>query len=239
MGSRSSASEQQIPGGGAAVPGFRRATAAELPPGYVDGYAMRLPVVDMSVYLGWLERRVVGSGARLVRRSIADLDEVHGAADVVVNCTGLGAREVARDPEVFGVRGQVQVVDAPEVTTFLIDESTLTYVIPRVSDVVLGGTAEENVDDTTVDPSISACIRKLCVRLMPQLAGAATVADRAGVRPCRATVRLEVEVVQGGARVVHNYGHGGSGVTLSWGCAEEVARLVGPAARPPRRARRR
>ena len=29
-----------------------------------------------------------------------------------------------------------------------------------------------------------------------------------------------------GTRIVHNYGHGGSGVTLSWGCALEVADLV-------------
>ncbi|WP_412060718.1 FAD-dependent oxidoreductase [Rubrivirga sp. IMCC45206] len=209
----------------AVVPGFRRAEAAELPPGYRDGYALRLPVVDMSVYLGWLARRVEAAGGRLVRGAVASLNEVRGAADAVVNCTGLAAREVARDPAVYGVRGQIRVVRAPGVTQFLIDDTGPTYVIPRVSDVVLGGTADEHVDDATVDSGVAAAIRERCERLVPALAGASVLTDRVGIRPCRSTVRLEVEDV-GGTRVVHNYGHGGSGVTLSWGCAEEVVGLV-------------
>jgi len=48
----------------------------------------------------------------------------------------------------------------------------------------------------------------------------------AGLRPYRdQTFRLEPENV-GGKFVVHNYGHGGAGITLSWGCAEEVVDLV-------------
>ena len=45
-------------------------------------------------------------------------------------------------------------------------------------------------------------------------------------------MRLEEEKVASGARLerlVHCYGHGGAGVTLSWGCADEVASIVGPA----------
>ncbi len=30
-----------------------------------------------------------------------------------------------------------------------------------------------------------------------------------------------------GHRVVHCYGHAGAGITLSWGCAEEVVALAG------------
>jgi D-amino-acid oxidase len=209
-----------------AVPGFRRATAAELPAGYVDGYAMRLPVADMSIYLGWLEQRVTAGGANFIQRSIGHLGEARGAADVVVNCTGLGAREVAKDAEVFGVRGQVQVVNAPQVSSFFIDDLTTTYIIPRVCDVVLGGTADEYVEENVVDPAAAASIRERCAQIVSGLEGAPVIANRVGIRPCRPAIRLEREVVDG-IRVVHNYGHGGAGVTLSWGCADDVAALVG------------
>jgi D-amino-acid oxidase len=219
-----------VPWWGSAVAGFRRAKAEELPAGFQGGYVARLPVVDMSVYLGWLEGRVTSRGARIRERAIADLGDTLGAADAVVNCTGLGAREVARDPEVFGIRGQLQVVRAPQVSTFWMDDSTTTYVIPRQSSVVLGGTREERVEDTAVDAGTAASIRERCVELVPQLAGAEIVADRVGIRPGRREVRLEAEMVDG-VRVVHNYGHGRAGVTLSWGCAEEVALLLSGGAR--------
>jgi D-amino-acid oxidase len=49
---------------------------------------------------------------------------------------------------------------------------------------------------------------------------------RVGLRPGRSSVRVEAERVAGGKVVAHNYGHGGAGVTLSWGCAEEVVALA-------------
>ena len=49
-----------------------------------------------------------------------------------------------------------------------------------------------------------------------------------GVRPYRpGGVRLElVPEPLAGKRLVHNYGHGGAGITLSWGCASVVTDLV-------------
>ena len=207
------------------VPGFRRTRPSELPPGYADGYAMQVPVIDMSIYLGWLEQRARELGVTVVERRLSTLDEAFGAAEVIVNCTGLAAREVANDPEVFGMRGQILVVDAPQVTEFLFDDSTVTYIIPRLHDVVIGGTAQEGDEDLAIRPENSASIRAHCEKLVPALAGAPARREKVGIRPCRSVVRLEAEDVRG-QRIVHNYGHGGSGVTVSWGCADEVVSLI-------------
>ncbi len=215
-----------------AVPGFRRATRAELTPGSVDGYHLRVPVADMTRYLGWLEHEVMARGASIQARTVDTLQELHTTADVLVNCTGLGAREVADDPSVYGVRGQVQVVDAPDVGTFVIHDSPqgdgheTTYIIPRGSSVVLGGTADEYVEEAVVSDETTRAIRSRCAQLVPALSSARVVADKAGIRPCRPEVRLETEMVNG-RQIIHNYGHGGAGVTLSWGCADDVVRLAG------------
>jgi len=123
------------------------------------------------------------------------------------------------------VRGQVVRVTAPGVDEWLLDQSDperLVYVVPRERDVVLGGTAQEGFEDRTADPATTAAIRARCAALVPALRDAPVVGVAVGLRPVRPTVRLEAE-----GRVVHCYGHGGAGVTLAWGCAVEVAALLG------------
>ena len=108
----------------------------------------------------------------------------------------------------------------------------LAYAIPRSETIVLGGTAQDSVWGTMPDPAVARAIVARCARMVPEfgwrLERARVVAHRVGLRPGRPSVRLEEEI-SGERRVVHCYGHGGSGVTLSWGCAAEVARLVGRA----------
>jgi D-amino-acid oxidase len=208
-----------------AVPSYRRANQNELPNGFSDGYFASVPIIDMSIYLAWLEREVISRGVTIECREIESLDETVGAADVVVNCIGVGARELLNDNEVYGVRGQIQVVDAPSVTTFYLDDEGPTYIIPRVNDVVMGGTAVENDYSTDVRSDVTDAIRARCIEIEPLLATARVIANRVGIRPCRTTVRLDEET-RDGQRIIHNYGHGGSGITLSWGCADEVALMI-------------
>jgi D-amino-acid oxidase len=98
--------------------------------------------------------------------------------------------------------------------------------------VVLGGT--EIPGDWSLDPRPATARRILadCAAVDPRLGTARILEHRVGLRPVRPRVRLEAGTTgdgdgRGAGRLlVHNYGHGGGGVTLSWGCAREAARLV-------------
>jgi D-amino-acid oxidase len=192
-----------------------------------EGLRFVAPAVDMSLHLPWLVGRLHALGGALECRHVASFDELD--ADAVVNCAGLGARELAGDDSLVAVRGQILRVAAPEVREWLLDQSDprrLVYVVPRVDDVVLGGTADEGAEDRTPDPVTTNAIRARCAALIPALRDAPVVGVAVGVRPARPAVRLEAE-----GRVVHCYGHGGAGVTLAWGCAGEVAALLGSGGR--------
>lgn len=210
----------------AAVPDLRRLTSDELPTGFVDGFGFTAAVIDMSRYLAWLLSRAEALGVAIVVRRVSTVDDVAGQA--VVNCTGLGAREFAGDSSVVSVRGQVVRVANPGLTEWLLDEDDPTgptYVIPRHDDVVCGGTADEAADSGEPDPAVEAAILSRARALVPALVGAPVVSRGIGFRPTRPTVRVQREDTAG-CPVVHCYGHGGAGVTLSWGCADDVVALL-------------
>jgi D-amino-acid oxidase len=194
-----------------------------------DGFHFEAPVADMSVHLPWLVARLRALGGALAPGTVGGLDEALGQAPLVVNCTGLGAREVAGDRALVPVRGQVVYVEQAGIGEWLLDQrdpEDLLYVVPRERDVVLGGTAQVGDEDARADAATAAAIRERCVAAMPGLARARVLGGAVGLRPVRAEVRLEAEDRPGG-RIVHCYGHGGAGVTLAWGCAEEVVALAG------------
>ena len=161
-------------------------------------------------------------------------DLAEAGAPVVVNCMGLGARELVPDPAVRPVRGQLVIVENPGIRTWLVstdpDAGTTTYVFPHPDRLVLGGTTDDDAWSLTPDPAVAAEIVKRCAALYPEIAGARVLDHRVGLRPVRDTVRLEREVLPDGRVLVHNYGHGGAGVTVAWGCAREAAGLARPAA---------
>jgi D-amino-acid oxidase len=204
-----------------AVPTFARTA---------DGFRFAAPVADMSVHLPWLVGRLEALGGSVTVATLARLEDALGRAPVVVNCAGLGARELAGDDTLLAVRGQILHVEQTGVEEWLLDQSDperLVYVVPREHDVVLGGTAQEGDEDLAADDGLAEVIRARCVAAVPALRDARVLDDAVGLRPARPAVRLEAEACDGGT-VVHCYGHGGAGVTLAWGCAEEVVALVTP-----------
>jgi D-amino-acid oxidase len=205
-----------------AVPALTRVTATAPP--YVDGWSFVSPIIEMPVYLRWLVARVESLGGTLTRMALAALPD---QAEVVVDATGLGARRMADDASVVPVRGQVVYVEQVGLDRWWLDSSGPIYVVPRARDIVVGGTDDEGEWDRTPDPEVARMVLERAVELVPELGGATVLGHKVGLRPGRPEVRLEVER-RGRTRIVHCYGHGGAGVTLSWGCADEVAGLVGP-----------
>jgi D-amino-acid oxidase len=146
-----------------------------------------------------------------------------------VNCTGLGARLTAADPTVTPVRGQVLTVEQCGLTDWLVADRSpgeLTYVVPRDKDVVVGGTSEPGDWNLAADPATADQILERAAELVPQLRKAKVLRHRVGLRPARPAIRCELVRTRTGEPVIHCYGHGGSGVTLSWGCAHEVFELI-------------
>ena len=189
------------------------------------GWSFVAPVVEMPVYLAWLHARVEALGGTVTRLNLRALPELPGDG-VVVNCSGIGSRLLAGDRTVTPVRGQVLLVEQCGLDRWWLDGGAATgapptYVVPRARDIVVGGTDEEGEWSRTPSPATAQAILERAARMVPELAGAQVLRSKVGLRPARPVVRLERE-----GQVVHCYGHGGAGVTLSWGCADEVAGLV-------------
>ena len=209
---------------GGLLPFCQRMPSADLPTGYACGFLMDVPVVQPPLYLCRLTEQFLQNGGLLEEREVDSLGEPLDDAPVVVNCSGVGARDLARDEAVYPIRGQTALV-AGEVESGYMDEDSFTYIFPREDGLLLGGNLLDGDWRRELDDDIRADILARCIAVEPALADAAILRERVGLRPGRYDVRLELERRSSGA-VIHNYGHGGIGFTLAWGCALDVVKLA-------------
>lgn len=104
-----------------------------------------------------------------------------------------------------------------------------TYIIPGFDGVTLGGCRNYDSYELKLNNHDSASIRERCEKLLPGLANAPVIREGVGLRPHRDPVRVEAQLVtslRGSLKVVHNYGHGGYGVTTAPGTAIYCSKLV-------------
>ncbi len=131
---------------------------------------------------------------------------------MIVNCTGLGAKDLLPDPGVRPIRGQHIVATNPGLTEFFSEDTGLSPNLlcfyPHGDTVVLGGTAIDGEGDLGPDDKAAVGILTRCAEVEPRLAQARILEHRIGARPTRARVRVEAERTEDGTVVVHNYGHG-------------------------------
>jgi D-amino-acid oxidase len=210
------------------IPGLRPADPADVPAGFGVGFRATVPMIDMPHYLDYLTRRLAAAGCEIEERPVRSLGEAADVAPIVVNCAGLAARALAGDDTVRPLFGQHVVLTNPGLRQLFLEMNNgpeWTCYFPHPQRVVCGGISIADRWDTTPDPEVTDRILRRCRRIEPRLADVEVIEVITGLRPDRPSVRVEAEPL-GRARCVHNYGHGSNGVTLSWGCARDVVRLV-------------
>jgi len=204
----------------------RLAKWEELPPAYEMGYLARVPLIETPLYLPYLLSRFQNNGGQLHKKAVNDIDKLLREDQIVVNCSGLGARQLANDHTVYPIRGQVVKTKRQGRVQSMVDSmesGRLAYIIERRDCIVLGGTDYEHNYNTAADEKDTRLILERCARLEPSLSQSELITATAGLRPKRPAIRCEAEPNR---PVIHNYGHGGAGFTVSWGCAKRVAELV-------------
>lgn len=216
-----------------------------------DAYELLAPVIDTDKAMFWFMSLVKAKGARFVTEEItADLYTIEADlrsrfdAHAIINCSGLASRVLASDKMCYPLRGGLlryindgsaipKIQHAMAVSADVDGNGNIIFIVPRNDNIlVVGGFAEPDQWDLkyTIDSPAVRDMRKRAVAFLPALKDAKLDPSyplAQGLRPARhGNVRLERETRDMNSRIVHSYGHGGSGWSFSFGCAVEVAQLV-------------
>ncbi|XP_046652866.1 D-aspartate oxidase-like [Daphnia pulicaria] len=213
------------------LPVYRRANELELkicPGDWKYGAFFTTLVIESRYHLPWLRNKFERLGGKIVKKTINSFQDVEDY-DLVINCTGFGAKKLCVDHDLVPIRGQVFKVKAPWVKMFFYGDYD-TYIIPGIEYVTLGGCRQFDSFKEEVDKYDSASIWERCTELLPNLKSAEVIREVAGLRPHRTPVRVEKDVfiTSSGKRldIVHHYGHGGYGVTTAPGTAKYAVQLA-------------
>ncbi len=196
----------------------------ELKEGFSKVYNINVPLIETQIFLPWLQSHLEQNGVNFIQKEISSFDEIKEIHELVINCTALGARKLCNDLSVIPVRGQVALLSPNTSLPIYLDNEEPLYVVPRKDAIIVGGTYEENVEEEVTEPETINRILANAYKALPQLQQQEVIGSWAGLRPYRKEVRVEKDA---DPKIIHNYGHGGSGFTLAFGCAQTVADIIG------------
>lgn len=217
------------------------------------GYVCKEYFVEMPEYIPQLYDAYLSLGGDVERRTVTsdELDAFHG--QTVFNCSGYGSRELFDDQSMKAVKGHILQVpyEGEEPLPFSYtytpaDYTHYAYMYPRKDSVLFGGSyLMGDIDDgewngespkhpMTIDgETIPERLYAVNEEIMSEYIDVEKDEIRAkhGFRPYRADgIRVEKD-----GNLIHNYGHGGSGVSLSWwsvlktvGYIDEVSKDILP-----------
>lgn len=214
------------------LPVYRRATKEELkicPGNWKYGSFFTTLITEGALYLPWAAQKFRENGGQIVTKKIEHFGELYGDYDLVINCTGMAAKELCNDRKLVPIRGQILKVNAPFIKMAYYGDYD-TYIIPGFNGVTLGGCRNYESWDMKESKYDSDSIRARCTSLVPGLRTAKLKYAAVGLRPHRDPCRVESEFMEipnrGILKIVHNYGHGGYGVTCAPGTAKYATKLV-------------
>jgi D-amino-acid oxidase len=200
-------------------------------PGRTWGYRIAAPTANMAKYLPWLQNKCLDKGVNFRKERVGSLVEMLASFEVVVNCAGLAAGSLTKDEELFPMKGQYIAfkagADAP--TEYIGDDQHpdgMAYLIPRDGEILVGGTEEPGEYTTDFTADRTDLLDRAGVFSMHNLAQLEEIGVVVGLRPCRTSRHVRFGPDPDEPRILHNYGHGGSGFSLAWGCAESISALV-------------
>lgn len=198
------------------------------PPEFSCIHTACVPIIDSTYHMKFLLDFLTAKKIKLQEKHFFNKSEMLPLTDdIIINCTGLGAKNLLNDDELYPIKGEIIRVTKPDFDYAVADPSdnSLTYIIPRKNDCIIGGTAELNNWNMDVSKKTTNKIFERACRLCPSLKETKILEYKAGLRPARSKVRLELEKYEN-KNIIHNYGHGGAGFTLAYGCATDVAKLI-------------
>ncbi len=201
--------------------------APTIPNYYSCAFRVRVPLIDTALYMPYLLNKFQQLGGVVTHKFIHNLQEVDNYG-CIINCSGIGSRQLVHDHQVFPLKGHVVQVTKPDgVDEGIADyEQERIYIYPRHNDCIIGSTSEENQWELSYDMQAAESLFERAKILYPALKSAEIIAHRVGFRPSRKEIKLYAEPLSLNTLVVHNYGHGGRGFTLSWGCARRVIDIL-------------
>lgn len=213
------------------VPKYRRLPSEDLPPGAEVGFTYQSMTVNPEVFLPWIKTRLDEKGVHFIQREVPSISEAQSIlrTSLIVNASGMGARDLASDRGSFPVRGQIMLIEGSSDEMVIFQGSHYTYQIPRMysGGVIVGGVAQKGNLAHGVDPELRGDIlRRVNLITRGRYENVDldkhVMRDLVGFRPSReGGFRLEKE-----GNVVHAYGFGSLGYTYCYGVALKVRELV-------------
>ncbi|CAE7235759.1 DAO [Symbiodinium sp. CCMP2592] len=173
--------------------------------------------------------------------------------DAVVNCTGLASRKLCHDDQMLGARGILLHYDRETVErrqSFVTgrdsdqantndaaimaehapwgSDTLPCYLVPRGPTILVGGSYLEQDARETISDEERVRLFQNSFNLGIDIDKSTPTSQWVGFRPYRPTVRCEIDssFTHSPIKLIHNYGHGGSGWTVNVGAAKECASLV-------------